>query len=398
MRRGGERTATPFGRGVVAVARVAVPMGIALTLGTGVARADEPVLRVLLQDGARKVRIDEAGRSRPHEVRVDGSLLRVDGRRRGAVVRFDAAGPDASGALRVDGRGVRGTVELRVEPSGSPEGAAPGMRVVNEVPLEAYVAGTLLGEVQEAWGETVLEAQAVATRSYALYRRLHAGSRGYDVEADTRGQVYLGLDGETAAVWDAVDATRGQVLEWQGEPILAAFHGTSGGRTASAAEVWGRPLPYLVSVPVEGEEASPDTYWRAPVAPGELARLLAGLGRGVGRVKDVSVASRTPSGRCLAVRIRGSTGEVLVPALDLRRALGEGRLRSTLFTVRPQGGVFVFAGSGRGHGVGMSQWGARVMAERGASYRAILERFYPGARLLSLDGTATAHADAGGTW
>jgi stage II sporulation protein D len=393
MRRGGVRTATSFGRGVVAVARMAVPMGIALTLGAGIARADDPVLRVLLQDGARKVRVEETGRSRSHEVRVDGSVLQVDGRRRGPVVRFGAPGP-----LRVDGRGVRGTVELRAEPAGNPEGAPPGMRVVNEVPLEAYVAGTLLGEVQEAWGETVLEAQAVATRSYALYRRLHAGSRGYDVEGDTRGQVYLGLDGETPAVWEAVDATRGQVLEWEGEPILAAFHGTSGGRTASAAEVWGRPLPYLVSVPVAGEDASPDTYWRAPVAPGELARLLAGIGRGVGHVEDVSVASRTPSGRCEAVRIRGSDGEALVPAGELRRVLGEGRLRSTLFTVHRQGAVFVFAGSGRGHGVGMSQWGARVMAERGADYRAILERFYPGARLLSLEGTATAHADAGGTW
>jgi stage II sporulation protein D len=99
-------------------------------------------------------------------------------------------------------------------------------------------------------------------------------------------------------------------------------------------------------------------------------------------VQAVEIASRTASGRCEGLRVRGSEGEALLPARALRRALGEGRLRSTLFEVRAAPEGFVFVGSGRGHGVGMSQWGARVLAERGADYRAILQRFYPGARLV----------------
>ena len=113
---------------------------------------------------------------------------------------------------------------------------------MNELPLEDYVAGSVLGEVSETWGDALLRAQSVAIRTYALHRRATAAERGYDVEADTRALVYIGLDGETSAVRDAVAATRGQVLTYDGEPILAAFHSTAGGRTASAGEVWGRDV------------------------------------------------------------------------------------------------------------------------------------------------------------
>jgi stage II sporulation protein D len=270
---------------------------------------------------------------------------------------------------------------------------------VNRVSLEAYVAGTLLGEVPESWGDAALAAQAVAIRTYALHRRERAGDRAWDVEADTRGQVYLGMDGESEVAWRAVRETGGKVLTWDGEVILAAFHGTAGGRTASAAEVWGRPVPYLESVAVEGEDVSPDTYWRAPVSAEELEAALAQIGADVGRVEGIEIAERTPSGRCAALRVRGYKGRTEeVTATALRKALGERRLRSTLFDVRATPDGIVFVGSGHGHGVGMSQWGARAMAERGAGYRAILGRFYPGAQLVSVRGTGPARADAGGSW
>lgn len=345
-----------------------------LALAAGAAGAEPPSVRVLLHDGARSLAVQaEGGRER-----------QVDARRH-AGLRLEGPGPH-----RIEGRRYRGAIEIERQPG--------GLRVVNELPLEAYVAGTLLGEVHEAWGDAVLEAQSVAIRTYALHRRAQAGARAWDLEADTRGQVYLGLDGESETAWRAVRATRGQVLTWNGQVILAAFHGTAGGRTASAAEVWGSPLPYLESVAVEGEDVSPDTYWRAPVRAGELAAALGALGEDVGRVERVEIGERTPSGRCATLRVRGSAGSAEVPATALRRALGERRLRSTLFEVRPAPDGVVFVGSGRGHGVGMSQWGARAMAERGAGYRAILGRFYPGAQLVSVRGSGAAPADAGGSW
>jgi len=338
------------------------------------ARAEEASVRVLLHEGARSLTVQAHG----------GRERRIDARRAGAALRLPAPGPH-----RIEGRRYRGAIEIEAQPG--------GLRVVNELLLEAYVAGTLLGEVHEDWGDAVLEAQSVAIRTYALHRRAAAGARPWDVEADTRGQVYLGRDGESVTAWRAVDATRGQVLTWNGEVILAAFHGTAGGRTASAAEVWGRALPYLESVAVEGEDVSPDTYWRAPVSGDELGAALAALGEDVGRVERVAIAERTPSGRCASLRMQGSAGSAEVTATALRKALGERRLRSTLFELRPAPDGVVFVGSGRGHGVGMSQWGARAMAERGAGYRAILGRFYPGARLVSVPGAGAARADAGGS-
>ena len=292
----------------------------------------------------------------------------VDGKVRRAPARFAAPGPH-----QVDGRRVRGSVEVLRQ--------ASGLLVVNELPLEDYVAGTLLGEVSEGFGDAVLRAQSVAIRTYALHRRATPRSPNYDVEAGTRSQVYLGLDGESRAARAAVDATRGQILTFGGEPILAAFHSAAGGRTATAAEVWGREVPYLVSVGVPGEEDSPDTYWRAPFSATELGDAFAAAGEKLGRVRDVAIAERTPSGRSALVRVRGTRATRTLSGEALRRVLGLTRLRSTLFEVRRTADGFVFVGSGNGHGVGMSQWGARALAQRGSNYKEILARFYPGARI-----------------
>lgn len=296
------------------------------------------------------------------------SSVAVDGKVRRGPVRLSAPGPH-----EVDGRRVRGSVEV-LRGSG-------GLLVVNELPLEDYVAGTVLGEVSEGFGDAVLRAQAVAIRTYALHRRAESRASTHDVEAGTRSQVYLGLDGESPAARAAVDATRGQILTFDGAPILAAFHSAAGGRTATAAEVWGRDVPYLVSVGVPGEEDSPDTYWRAPFSADELGDALAAAGKDVGRVRDVAITERTASGRSAQVQVRGSDGTQTLSGEALRRVLGLTRLRSTLFEVRRTDDGFVFVGSGNGHGVGMSQWGARALARRGSNYKQILARFYPGATI-----------------
>ena len=93
------------------------------------------------------------------------------------------------------------------------------------------------------------------------------------------------------------------------------------------------------------------------------------------------ISGRSESGRVLEIRIVGSRGDTRLSGSKFRMALGESVLKSTLFQLSAQDGAFVFVGSGRGHGVGMSQWGAQAMARRGVSYREILERFYPGTKL-----------------
>jgi stage II sporulation protein D len=256
-----------------------------------------------------------------------------------------------------------------------------GLRVVNEVPLEAYVAGTVGREVYEFWSAETLKAQAVVSRTYALHERALRARRAFHVFGGTQGQVYGGVDAESPAVLAATQATRGEYLAWQSKPILAVFHSASGGQTASAEEVWGRAAPYLVSLPVENEEDSPDTYWRASISGTTLGRALARLGLQIGTVREVRVVQRTPSGRALRVQVRGDGGDSKLGARELRSALGENVIRSTLFEIRPADGGFAFVGAGHGHGVGMSQWGAEAMARRGANYRRILATFFPGTEL-----------------
>ena len=338
---------------------------ILLGLGAGIALAGAAAaqdVRVLLFETRGAAQVAGA------RVVPDGAGLRVNGRRAG--VHWVVPGP---GPHRAGDQWVRGTVA--VERRGS------GVRVINRVPLESYVAGTLGSEVYSSWDASTLRAQAVVTRTYALYQRARSGAQGYDVEADTSHQVYGGVRAENAAVAQAVADTRAEVLTWNGKPILAAFHSASGGRTAGAEEVWGEPLPYLRSVPVDDEEVSPDTYWRVRMSRTDLGRALAPLRLELGAFREARVVERTASGRAARIALFGSGGSGTVTARQLRSALGDGVVRSTLFEIRDLGGDIVFVGSGHGHGVGMSQWGAQAMAERGADYRAILAAFYPGTTL-----------------
>jgi stage II sporulation protein D len=331
-----------------------------------VGAAAEPSVRVLLAESAGAVEVRRGGqetslRPAPGGVRVNGQLS-------GGVWRAEGGAP-----VVIDGVRVRGAVEV--------ERVAGGLRVVNEVPLEAYVAGTVGREVYPFWSPETLKAQAVVTRTYALHERALRAQRAFDVVGGTRGQVYGGVDAESPAVLEATRATHGEHLTWRSKPILAVFHSASGGQTASSEEVWGRAAPYLVSLPVENEEDSPDTYWRASVSGTTLGRALATLGIQIGAVREVRVVERTPSGRALRIELRGDGGDSKLGARELRSALGENVIRSTLFEIRPIEGGFAFVGAGHGHGVGMSQWGAEAMARRGADYRRILGTFFPGTEL-----------------
>jgi stage II sporulation protein D len=348
-------------------------------------------VRVPPAAGANRVAVPPAAGAKGFEVRVllraSSGPLTVSSRERGRV--RVAAGRDSvlvdgqpvggvwrhrGGELRIDELRVRGGVEVRRSES--------GLAVINQVPLEPYVAGTLGREVYASWEPATLRAQAVVTRTYALHRAAQASGH-WHLTADTAGQVYGGFDAENASVVAATRATAGEWLAYRGEPILAAFHSASGGRTASAHEVWGQRVPYLVSIEVRDEEDSPDTYWRASVSRPTLGRALAPLGIDVGEVRDVQVIERSPSGRARAVQVRGRGGEAELSARVLREALGMDVIRSTLFQTRTTDAGVVISGSGNGHGVGMSQWGAQAMAKRGASYREILAAFYPGVAVVS---------------
>ncbi len=241
---------------------------------------------------------------------------------------------------------------------------------VNVVELETYLEGVLPGEMPAFFPMEALKAQAVIARTYALAR---LGSRpDYDLCASSRCQVYLGKTATNPRYRAAIRATVGRLLAYAGRPVKAVYHADSGGRTASSDEVWGKTYPYL--------KTQPDPYtrarlWRVTPEADAVQSALRRFGLDLGQVAAFEVLGRTESGRIGALRVRGSKGEAVlrVPQVTgFLRALG---LPSTL--ARLEDG-WTFVGRGSGHGVGLSQWGARGLAERGYAWRAILGYYYPG--------------------
>lgn len=349
--------------------------GLALPIAGEAARA--PEIRVLVLESGDPFEVSSTRVSHRIGIASRAGEVEVDGRAVGA--RYFAAG---EGPWRVDRHRYRGRIELIA--------AAGVVQVVNHVELEDYVAATVGGEMPASWPEQALFAQAVATRTYALHHRERRSRHAFDVRATEASQVYQGLDTESPATRRAADETRGEILTHRSRPILAAFHSTAGGRTASASEVWGEAVPYLGSVDVEHEEDAPFTYWRQPVERRALEALFESMGAGLGPLRSLEVDERTESGRVERLIAEGRDRRVFVRGDHLKSLVERLDLHSTLFDVRRTSEGFAFVGSGHGHGVGMSQWGARELARRGATYPRILARFYPGARLEAWRGERMA--------
>ena len=296
-------------------------------------------------------------------------------------------------------------------PAAEPEPAAPETAAVHhdrdvtltiqdgdtteQMTLERYLTGVVRGEMPASFEMEALRAQAAAERSYVYYQ-LAAGRKDAHPDADfctdhTCCSAYLS---ETAArekwggdfapwntrVEQAVSDTDGQVVLYNGRPILAVFHSSSAGTTESSEALWGA-LPYLVSVSspetaadvpnyVSAVDVSADDFRAAILAAHPSCALDGDAAQWLGE------AAYDESGR---VSTQAVGGETLTGA-EMRRLLS---LRSTAYTVQYADGVFHFTVTGYGHGVGMSQYGANVMAKAGSGYADILSHYYPGTELVT---------------
>lgn len=259
------------------------------------------------------------------------------------------------------------------------------------LPLREYLIGAVAAEMPVSWPDEALKAQAVAAHSYALYRRDHStGENGAWFTADpTRRQGCL-TDAVLHSYWGTayaanyarlsalVDAVQAQVLYYGNAPAGTSYFAMSNGRTEASENVWGTALPYLVPVDSSTDTAADNYEYTLNLSAAQLQQLLA---ERLGIAADLSQQAQwfgtpvlTPSGYVDTLPVCGQT----VQGTALRKALG---LRSACFTVVCQSGTFSFTTRGYGHGVGMSQWGAKALAEQGADYRAILAHYYPGTEL-----------------
>lgn len=252
-----------------------------------------------------------------------------------------------------------------------------GITAVNHVDLEHYLYSVVGAEAVSSWPIEALKAQAVAARSYALYKSIKESNGVYDVDTTVGTQVYKGLDSEYTTTHEAVNSTFGQVMTYDNEVILAAFHSSSGGYTENVEDIWSSPLPYLRSV-VDYDHQSPVFEWQQVIPVSKIRKLVAGIGT----VTGLQPAKMTPHGRVITMEVTGDRGRKTVTGKELREALD---LRSTLFRVATDGKNLRIKGRGYGHGLGLSQWGAYYLARKGVNYHQILAHYYQSANLTKLE-------------
>ena len=324
------------------------------------------------------------------------------------------------------------------------------LQVVNVVDLEDYVKGVIPYEMGPGWPSAALEAQAVCARTYVQGHSKHLKDYGFDVCASTCCQVYNGANSANSVTDDAVDATAGECLYYDGDLVMdAVYHSSDGGATENAVNVWGTEVPYLKGKedPYEAQTSIPNYSWTVTYTAEELTWVLQNSGYSIGTIRDVYVSGRTDqgnvckvtfvdtSGKELTVRgdacrmafysttygknvrsmrfeITGGSGEqsssggvyyvngsgtrlstlegisvisgagtvTTLPAGELTALTSSGKVTiggsSSKITTAKNTGVFTITGTGSGHNVGMSQYGAKAMAEQGYTYDEILEFYY----------------------
>lgn len=334
-----------------------------------------------------------------------------------------------SGNLFLDGTEYRGGIQFKRQDTGD-------MTVINIVNIEEYLYSVIGQEMSPSWNIEALKAQAVCARGFAASNRAKFASYGFHLTNDTNSQVYLGVASETDSTRQAVDETQGIVLTYNGQIAETLYFASSGGATANSAHVWGNEVPYLTGVvdPYENPEEATRYNWTVSITAAEIKEILANRGVDIGDIQSVQAVSTDSLGYVTELKFTGTGGDYTVTNSNCRDIFG-GKIYSQRYTVTGGGeiqnpelsvlssagqtilsafrlfltggspaqfplvvqgaqdtaayaqtaaagdGSFLFTGHGWGHGVGMSQWGAKAMADQGFSYDSILSFYYPGTQL-----------------
>lgn len=331
-------------------------------------------IRILVLEGKTGFKVDGAkGSSRLNLKYTGGTTVTLNGQLRRLPLRFHPKWR----FIYIDKRPYRGVVEVR-EQNGE-------LIVINELQLEDYIAGIINNEISSKWPLEAIKAQSVVARTYAVYQKRERAGQLYHMTGTHMDQVYTGAAVEDRASFRAVKKTIGEVLLYKGRPALTLYHSNAGGVTELARNVWATNEPYLKTVKSRYDKHAPNFRWELALSRESLGDKLRAAGHKIGKPSKIKVRKKTNTGRIKLLSIKDKSGKVVtMKGEDLRKALGYATLRSTLFKVEHGRKGFVFKGMGSGHGVGLSQWGAKGMADAGASYRKILRHYYFGTTLKKL--------------
>lgn len=265
---------------------------------------------------------------------------------------------------------------------------------VKEMTLEAYTAGAVAAEMPASFPEAALQAQAVAARTFAVYKKSLGSDKTHPdavvcddythcaafVELDTKAESLWGNKAKewTEKVQAAVKATEGEIVTYNDSPIAAVFHSAAAQQTESAVTVWGTDIPYLVTVDSNGDDACPEYDDSKTFGAEEFRQIMLAVQpdinlTGLPKTWFTEIES-SEAGGVASCKIGGK----LFKGTQVRELF---QLNSTHFTIKTTDTSITFHTQGYGHGVGMSQYGAKSMAEQGSSYREILQHYYTGTKV-----------------
>ncbi len=257
---------------------------------------------------------------------------------------------------------------------------------VLKLPLEFYLKGVLPSEVYTRWPLEALKAQAVASRTYALFNIYRAREAGkpFDVDSSTNYQVFRLPERIEPKVDRAVELTEGQVLTYKGSLIYAMFHSNSGGCTHSFGEITGLNLPYLAQVKeICDLRTLKWTHWNTRLSKRRVEYILSNLSGEIFKPVEVKI-ERNSCGRGLLISFLSKEGEKITLPLSVFFRL-EAKIPSDWFYILGKSGHrFLLSGRGFGHGLGMSQWGAFCLSQKGWNYKEILKFYYRGTEIEKL--------------
>ncbi len=351
---------------------------------------------------------------------------------------FDYEDPDALTTISGSAKGTyRGGFELKVLDNGL-------ITVVNTIPTESYLYSVVCREMSPSWEVEALKVQAVCARNFALGRINYHKKYGFDVCRTVCCQAYSTSADNSQNVHTAVDETRGELLFYKDSLVQTVYSSSMGARTESVENVWGTPYPYLVSVenPYEDTENIYNGKWTKSLTKARATEIMNSRGVNIGSVTDISVVERTPAGGVLKLKVTGTNGSKTFERESCRTVFSEatysqrysvttggttihpeitvfdgktskkvssgsvsvlsgnnnkGSLKNGCFafdgktkkhyeasSTSGDENTFIFTGEGWGHGVGMSQYGAKGMAAAGFSYDEILTHYYQGTHLESV--------------
>lgn len=350
--------------------------------------------RVFLYDDKNKLFLDEVGNTincyeNDGKITLEFNEQNFDGQ------KFVLVSAEREEIIKINGKKFRG--KIQISSSGN------SLEIVNIINLEDYVKGVLAKEMPVGKnGENfeALKALAVCVRTYAV-QKMKAGKLYFDIYADTRDQVYGGLDAEKPISNTAVDETKNIILKHHNNPALVYYHSTCGGQTEASQNVFTKVnIPYLISIK-DGLDPyckiSPRFEWTETYSKELIISRLKSyslLDNQNYSLDDISIINRFSSGRVnemefTVVSDGGEKKTIIIKGNEIRSIIRTADnkmiLWSTLFDLSSKSNSVILNGKGFGHGVGLCQWGAIALSRKGWNYEDILNHYYPGTETGNLN-------------